>query len=147
MRKSQGGHNKKNRSKMPVSKTVLISRKKPIRKQTADSLKALKERSKKRKIKAVALGFLTSGMLLIIISLVLEARQYPWGRLFGTASQNAETIPDPSPIKLDKEDKNVVIVSTAPVPPSTTPGTTASAAPPAPGHATSAPSVSASPSA
>jgi sortase A len=86
---------------------------------TRYEIKKKKIRQKRKMI--IALSLIVVGLALVIVAAIMEAGHYPWGILFGTATQDADTIPDPSPIKLDAEDEDVIITFEAPSPaPSTT---------------------------
>ncbi len=67
---------------------------------------------------------ISAGFVILLIAAVLEARDYPWGLLFGTASQSAESIPDPNPITLDEEDKDITVITNPDAAPIVTEGST-----------------------
>ncbi len=73
-----------------------------------------KKKAKERKRMILAFSLIAVGLVMVITAAIMEASHYPWGVLLGTASQNAATIPDPSPIILDEEDKDVIITEEAP---------------------------------
>jgi sortase A len=61
-----------------------------------------------------ALSLVAVGLVLVVTAGVMEASHYPWGILFGTAAQDADAIPDPSPITLDSEDQDIIITEEVP---------------------------------
>ena len=107
-------------AKKPASKLVKKQAEKPAIKPEnsppAQVQKTPQRKPRMKKAAKAALAIIAAGLVLVAVALILEAQHYPWGRLFGTASQEAESIPDPSPIKLDAEDKGVIIVSACPGP-------------------------------
>lgn len=71
-----------------------------------------KQANMKRKL-MISIGIIVIGLGMVITALVLEASNYPWGLLFGTATQNDEEIADPAPIVLDEEDQDVLVTEDA----------------------------------
>ncbi len=69
-----------------------------------------KEKRKRSIFEIAALGVMALGILLLAVALVLESGDYPWGILFGTASQSEDATPDPAPLALDEEDAGASIV-------------------------------------
>ena len=59
-------------------------------------------------VKKLAVAFLITGIVMVITAFALEARYIPWGKLFGTASQSEDSIPDPTP-------PSVIISTLAPI--------------------------------
>lgn len=75
-----------------------------------------KNNAKQRRRMILSLSLMLVGLVMVVTALIMEASNYPWGILFGTATQNAETIADPAPIILDKEDKDVIVTAASPSP-------------------------------
>lgn len=73
-----------------------------------------KKTSLKRKM-ILSLSLIAVGLALVITAAIMEASHYPWGILFGTATQNADVIPDPLPIVLDPEDQEIDVTAEAPI--------------------------------
>lgn len=66
---------------------------------------------KKLSIKEImALIAIAAGVVFVAVALYLESADYPWGLLFGTASQSEDSLPDPPDLILDREDSNSQIV-------------------------------------
>jgi sortase A len=74
---------------------------------TSSERKRKKARQRRKMIFSISL--IAVGLVLVITAVILEANHYPWGLLFGTATQDADSIPDPSPIELDLEDQGILI--------------------------------------
>ncbi|SHI14335.1 Sortase family protein [Sporobacter termitidis DSM 10068] len=55
-----------------------------------------------------------AGIVLISGALIFEAYHYPWGTLFGRDDQDEVSIPDPSPIVWENEDRDSVIIRSTP---------------------------------
>lgn len=67
------------------------------------------KKARQRRNMIFALLLICVGLVLVISAVIMEASNYPWGLLFGTATQDADSIPDPSPIILDPEDQSILI--------------------------------------
>jgi LPXTG-site transpeptidase (sortase) family protein len=73
----------------------------------------IKKNKSNKKIKLLPAAIIIIGIIMFATASVIEASHYPWQRLFGAASQNEASIPDPTAIKLDKSDAaNSTIVDT-----------------------------------
>ena len=70
--------------------------------------------------KCIPLILIAVGLALVTAAIVLEAMDYPWGVLFKTSDQNADTLPDPSPIELDEQDEGVIVTALPPALPAVT---------------------------
>lgn len=75
---------------------------------------ARKNKARQRRNMIIALSLIVVGLVLVVTAAIMEASHYPWGILFGTATQDVETIPDPPQIVLDAEDQDVVITEEVP---------------------------------
>lgn len=84
---------------------------------------ARKKKAKQRRNMIFALLLIAVGLVLVVTAVIMEASHYPWGILFGTASQDADALPDPPPIVLDPEDQDVVITEGVPATEGTDTGT------------------------
>lgn len=71
----------------------------------------MKKISGSRKI--ISRLLILAGLFLVFGALIFEAYHYPWGTLFG-GDQSEALVPDPSPIVLEDEDKDSVVVQSEP---------------------------------
>jgi hypothetical protein len=84
-------------------------------------MKGTHETRRPGKGRTAAIIVIIIGLAMVVTSLILEAGNYPWGLLFGTASQNEDALPDPSPLVLDAEDASAEVVFEPATPPSSEP--------------------------
>ncbi len=75
---------------------------------------AVKKTIRRKKNMIIALALIAVGLVLVVTAVILEANNYPWGILFGTATQDADEIPDPPPIELDAEDQEAELTAAVP---------------------------------
>jgi sortase A len=94
-----------------------------------------RKNARQRRKMIFSLSLIAVGLVLVITAVVLEASHYPWGLLFGTANQDADSITDPPPIVLDAEDQGAAVIfevpSMEPVPAETAETPPDEASPPA----------------